>query len=58
MQDKTQKAYIVWSNTDLTEGRGYEYPMCICSKEATAAAILKAQNLGLSAEDIAALKGK
>lgn len=116
MQDKTQKAYVIWSNTDLTEGRGYEYPLYVCSKEATAirlskgayvmggdarvtetqlimhnnnwcgpvyihgpsiadnemekklelkrraeeakaAAILKAQNLGLTAEDIAALKG-
>lgn len=116
MEDKTQKAYVVWSNTDLTEGRGYEYAKHICSKEATAirlakgayvmgsnarvtetelilhnnnwcgpvyihgpsiadnemektlqlkrkaaeaktAAILKAQNLGLTAEDIAALKG-
>jgi hypothetical protein len=115
MTDKTQKAYAVWSNTDLTKGRGYEYAKHICSKEATAirlskgayvmgsdarvteielifhnnqwcgpvyingpsiadtemeklelkrkaeeaktAAILKAQQLGLTAEDIAALKG-
>lgn len=116
MQDRIQKAYVVWSNTDLNEGRGYDYPMRICSKEATAirlskgayvmgsdarvtetelimhnnnwygpvyihgpntadnemektlelkrqaeeakaAAILKAQNLGLTPEDIAALKG-
>lgn len=116
MTNKTQKAYAVWSNTDLTEGRGYEYARCICSKETTAirlskgayvmgsdarvtevelifhnnywcgpvyihgpsiadtemekklelkrkaeeakaAAILKAQQLGLNAEDIAALKG-
>jgi hypothetical protein len=116
MTNKTQKAYAVWSNTDLTEGRGYEYAKHICSKEATAirlskgayvmgsdarvteielifhnnhwcgpvylngpniadtemekklelkrkaeeakaAAILKAQELGLTAEDIAALKG-
>jgi hypothetical protein len=116
MTNKTQKAYAVWSNTDLTEGRGYEYALHICSKEATAirlskgayvmgsdarvteielifhnnrwcgpvylngpntadtemekklelkrkaeiakaAVILKAQQLGLTAEDIAALKG-
>jgi hypothetical protein len=116
MKNKTQKVYAVWSNTDLTEGRGYEYAKYICWNEATAIrlskgaytmgsdarvreielifhnnywcgpvlihspnaadneiektlelkrkaaqakadAILKAQNLGLSAEDVAALKG-
>ena len=116
MTNETQKAYAVWSNTDLTEGRGYQYAKYICYIEATAirlskgayvmgsdasvteielimhnnhwcgpvyihgpnttdtemekklelkrkadeakaAAILKAQVLGLTAEDIAALKG-
>lgn len=31
-----QYAYVVWSNTDLTEGRGYEYPLSICQLESTA----------------------
>ncbi len=29
-------AWVVYTNTDLTEGRGYDYPMAICSIEATA----------------------
>jgi len=31
-----QYAYAVWTNTDLTEGRGYEYPLSICQLESTA----------------------
>jgi len=28
--------YIAWTNTDLTEGRGQEYPLAVCEKRATA----------------------
>lgn len=28
--------FVVWTNTDLTEGRGGEYPLAICKAEATA----------------------
>lgn len=28
--------FVVWSNTDLTEGRGTEYPAYICELESTA----------------------
>lgn len=36
-----QKALAVYSNTDLTEGRGSEYPMHICKTEATARRLSK-----------------
>lgn len=36
MSDMKRIVYITLSNTDLTEGRGYEFPLCICEKEATA----------------------
>lgn len=29
-------AFVAWTNTDLTEGRGYVVPLAICEKEATA----------------------
>ena len=28
--------FVVWGNTDLTEGRGREYPLRVCEKESTA----------------------
>lgn len=32
----TKKIYIVYTNTDLTEGRGWEVPLYYCENEATA----------------------
>jgi len=29
-------AYVVWTNTDLTEGRGQHYPLAICEYPETA----------------------
>lgn len=36
-----REAFVVWSNSDLTEGKGYEYPVYICLKEATARRLSK-----------------
>jgi hypothetical protein len=33
---KQQTVYAVWTNTDLTEGRGREYVQYLCEKRATA----------------------
>lgn len=33
---KTQVAYVAWTNTDLTEGRGWQIPLAVCEFEATA----------------------
>lgn len=29
-------AFVVWTNTDLTEGKGWEVPLAVCETEATA----------------------
>lgn len=36
MSEKQRYAYVAWTNTDLTEGRGTEFPLAVCDKEATA----------------------
>lgn len=33
---KERIVYTVWTNQDLTEGRGYEYPLAVCETESTA----------------------
>jgi len=33
--------FVVWTNDDLTEGRGREYPMAVCELEATANRLAK-----------------
>lgn len=30
------KVFVAWSNTDLTEGRGGQYPLAVCKLESTA----------------------
>lgn len=35
-QMEKRDLYAVWTNTDLTEGRGMEYPFAICIEESTA----------------------
>lgn len=35
MMDR-RKAWIAWTNTDLTEGRGYPVPLCVCVSRFTA----------------------
>lgn len=34
--EKTKKAWAVGTNTDCTEGRGYEYTFAVCEAKATA----------------------
>lgn len=31
-----QDAFVLWTNTDLTEGRGVQKPLAVCESEATA----------------------
>ena len=35
-KDQTTKVYAVWTNTDLTEGRGQEYVRWFCKLQSTA----------------------
>lgn len=37
----SKKVFTVWTNTDLTEGRGTERPMAYCELEATAKRLAK-----------------
>ena len=37
----TMTGYVVWTNTDLTEGRGSEYPLAICDTLSTAKRLAK-----------------
>lgn len=32
----TKQVFIAWTNTDLTEGRGWAKPLAVCAKQATA----------------------
>lgn len=34
--EETKTVYVAWTNSDLTEGRGFMYPLAICETEATA----------------------
>jgi hypothetical protein len=36
MNSKTKRFWIAWTNTDLTEGRGYSYPLAISESRACA----------------------
>ena len=33
---ETKQVWVAWTNTDCTEGRGYQYPKAVCAKESTA----------------------
>lgn len=37
--------YVVWTNTDLNEGRGQEYPFKICEEKATARRFAKGNDV-------------
>ena len=38
---ETKPVYVVWTNTDLTEGRGSRFPLHICEKQSTATRLAK-----------------
>lgn len=41
MKTKTKEVFAVWTNTDLTEGRGREVVLAFCEVEATANRLVK-----------------
>ena len=43
--EKEKKVYIPWTNTDLTEGKGYAVPICVCELEPTAERIGKGKSV-------------
>jgi hypothetical protein len=40
-----KEAFIVWTNTDLTEGRGWQYPAAVCESETTALRLAKGRGV-------------
>ena len=36
-----KQAFVVFTNSDLTEGRGFEFPIAVCEAEATAIRLSK-----------------
>jgi len=40
-----KELWVVWTNTDLTEGKGYEVPLYICMLESTAIRLAKGVNV-------------
>lgn len=49
--------YIAWTNTDLTEGRGFQYPLAVCDKKATAIRLGKGKSVQGSDCEIRPAKG-
>lgn len=43
MSADTMPVWVVWQNTDRTEGRGGIVPIAVCAKEATARRLAKGQ---------------
>ena len=41
----TKRVWIVWTNTDLTEGRGHEFPLFVCESETAAYRMSKKQGV-------------
>ena len=39
--NETRGAFVVYTNTDLNEGRGHDYPLYVCEKESTARRLAK-----------------
>jgi len=40
-----KEAFVVWTNTDLTEGRGWQYPAAVCESETTAIRLAKGRGV-------------
>ena len=44
--------FVVWTNTDCTEGRGYQYPIHVCQKRSTALRLSKRKGVQGSDADV------
>lgn len=44
-EHETKPVWVVWVNTDLTEGRGYQIPIHVCASEATAYRLAKGKGV-------------
>lgn len=41
----TKIVFVVWTNTDLTEGKGRQYPLYVCDSQTTALRLAKKQGV-------------
>lgn len=39
--EKSKSVWVVYTNTDCTEGRGYDFPLYVCESEAAAMRLAK-----------------
>jgi len=44
-EPKTKPIWVVWQNTDLAEGRGYQVPIMVCESESTAHRLAKGKGV-------------
>jgi len=51
-----KEVFVVYTNTDLTEGRGHQYPLHVCEAEATANRLKKRK--GVQGTDADVIKNK
>lgn len=48
----TKQVFVVWTNTDLTEGKGRQYPLYVCESKTTALRVGKNAGVQGSSADI------
>jgi hypothetical protein len=53
-----KRVYIVWQNTDRTEGRGYELPFAVCELHSTALRLAKGNDVQGSDSRITDFEGE
>ena len=50
---RRKDVWVVWTNTDLTEGKGHQFPLYICELESTALRLAKKEGVQGSNASIA-----
>ena len=43
--EHTRDVWVVWTNSDLTEGRGHRIPLCVCENKVTAERLGKGKSV-------------
>ncbi|WP_137971973.1 hypothetical protein [Pseudomonas sp. F(2018)] len=55
-ENKEKEVWVVWQNTDLTEGRGHEVPILVCETKSTALRMAKKQGVQGSDASVTSFK--
>lgn len=53
---ETRPVWIVWQNTDLTEGRGHQVPIAVCAARSTARRMSKKMGVQGSDADVSSFE--